>query len=64
MPHLVVGVTRSAEKEEMNDLGETLYMYRSLEWQRFDAPKFVTILQANVVEDAVSIVLMVDTKQV
>ena len=44
MPRLVVEVIRSANEEEMNDLGETLYMYRSLEGPRNDAPEFVTIL--------------------
>ena len=44
MPRLAVEVIRSANEEEMNDLGETLYMYRSLEGPRNDAPEFVTIL--------------------
>ncbi|XP_022735980.1 transport inhibitor response 1-like protein [Durio zibethinus] len=44
MPRLVVEVIRSADEEEMDDLVQTLYMYRSLEGPRLDAPKFVTIL--------------------
>ncbi|XVF39603.1 hypothetical protein PTKIN_Ptkin01aG0047000 [Pterospermum kingtungense] len=46
MPRLVVEVIRSADKEEMemDDFVETLYMYRSLEGPRIDAPKCVTIL--------------------
>ncbi|XVE95222.1 hypothetical protein REPUB_Repub02eG0077500 [Reevesia pubescens] len=44
MPRLVVEVIRSADEEEMEDRVETLYMYRSLEGPRIDAPKFVTIL--------------------
>ncbi|GMI93701.1 auxin F-box protein 5 [Hibiscus trionum] len=44
MPHLVVEVIRFADNEEMDDAVETLYMYRSLEGPRTDAPKFVTIL--------------------
>ncbi|PPD94938.1 hypothetical protein GOBAR_DD08041 [Gossypium barbadense] len=44
MPRLVVEVIRSADEEEMDDVVGTLYMYRSLEGPRTDAPKFVTIL--------------------
>ncbi|XWS23951.1 hypothetical protein CRYUN_Cryun28dG0059800 [Craigia yunnanensis] len=44
MPRLMVEVIRSANEEKMDDLVETLYMYRSLEGPRNDAPKFVTIL--------------------
>ncbi|XP_022773106.1 transport inhibitor response 1-like protein [Durio zibethinus] len=43
MPRLVVEVIRSADME-MDDFVETLYMYRSLEGPRIDAPKYVTIL--------------------
>ncbi|XP_022768410.1 transport inhibitor response 1-like protein [Durio zibethinus] len=41
---LVVEVIRSADEEEMGDSVGTLYMYRSLEGPRIDAPKSVTIL--------------------
>ncbi|KAG8491876.1 hypothetical protein CXB51_015200 [Gossypium anomalum] len=44
MPRLVVEVIRSPDEEEMDDCVQTLYMYRSLEGPRNDAPKFVTIL--------------------
>ncbi|KAA3476645.1 transport inhibitor response 1-like protein [Gossypium australe] len=44
MPRLVVEVIRFADEEEMDDCVQTLYMYRSLEGPRNDAPKFVTIL--------------------
>ncbi|MBA0747305.1 hypothetical protein Gogos_004228 [Gossypium gossypioides] len=44
MPRLVVEVIRSADEEEMDVCVQTLYMYRSLEGPRNDAPKFVTIL--------------------
>lgn len=45
LPRLVVEVIRSDEEEEMDDDSvETLYMYRSLERPRLDAPPFVTIL--------------------
>ncbi|KAK5824129.1 hypothetical protein F383_04554 [Gossypium arboreum] len=44
MPRLVVEVIRSADEEEVDDCVQTLYMYRSLEGPRNDAPKFVTIL--------------------
>ncbi|GLT93746.1 hypothetical protein SLE2022_115220 [Rubroshorea leprosula] len=46
LPHLVVEVIRSPNKEnmEMDDPVDTLYMYRSLQGQRNDVPKFVTIL--------------------
>ncbi|XP_021900381.1 transport inhibitor response 1-like protein [Carica papaya] len=44
MPHLVVEVIRSEDEEEIDDYVETLYMYRSLEGPRKDAPKFVSIL--------------------
>ncbi|MBA0869145.1 hypothetical protein Goshw_023718 [Gossypium schwendimanii] len=44
MPRLVVEVIRSADEEEMDVCDQTLYMYRSLEGPRNDAPKFVTIL--------------------
>ncbi|XP_010530111.1 PREDICTED: transport inhibitor response 1-like protein [Tarenaya hassleriana] len=43
MPNLVVEVIES-EDEENSDFVETLYMYRSLDGPRKDAPKFVTIL--------------------
>ncbi|EOY15386.1 Auxin F-box protein 5 isoform 2 [Theobroma cacao] len=44
MDRLVVEVIRSIGEEEMDDSVGTLYMYRSLEGPRTDAPKFVTIL--------------------
>ncbi|MBA0693563.1 hypothetical protein Goari_003929, partial [Gossypium aridum] len=43
MPRLVVEVIRSADEEEMDVCDQILYMYRSLEGPRNDAPKFVTI---------------------
>lgn len=43
MPGLVVEVIRN-ENEEDKDAFEILYMYRSLERPRIDAPEFVTIL--------------------
>lgn len=43
MPGLVVEVIRN-ENEEDKDGFEILYMYRSLESPRIDAPEFVTIL--------------------
>ncbi|XVF64862.1 hypothetical protein PTKIN_Ptkin09bG0200500 [Pterospermum kingtungense] len=49
MPRLVVEVIKSADEEEMDDIVGTLYMYRSLEGPRMDAPRFVTILSANTV---------------
>lgn len=45
MPRLVVEVIRSDDEEETDNYVETLYMYRSLEGPRHDAPKFVTILR-------------------
>lgn len=45
-PNLVVEVIRSENQEEADDVG-TLYMYRSLEGPRDDAPNFVTILRAD-----------------
>ncbi|PPD67343.1 hypothetical protein GOBAR_DD35782 [Gossypium barbadense] len=47
MPRLVVEVIRSADEEEMDVCVQTLYMYRSLEGPRNDAPKFVTILMVK-----------------
>ncbi|XP_044475530.1 transport inhibitor response 1-like protein [Mangifera indica] len=47
MPHLVVEVIRSESEEMVDDYVETLYMYRSLEEPRRDAPEFVTILRAD-----------------
>ncbi|KAI9106796.1 hypothetical protein K1719_022324 [Acacia pycnantha] len=44
LPHLVVEVIRSQE-ERNDDSVETLYMYRSLDGPRNDAPRFVTIMQ-------------------
>ncbi|KAA8528335.1 hypothetical protein F0562_035690 [Nyssa sinensis] len=45
MPRLVVEVINGdAEEEEKDDYVDILYMYRSLEEPRGDAPKFVTIL--------------------
>ncbi|KAJ7965777.1 transport inhibitor response 1-like protein [Quillaja saponaria] len=44
LPHLVVEVIKSEDKE-MDDSVEILYMYRSLDGPRDDAPKFVSILQ-------------------
>lgn len=44
MPNLVVEVIRSDDDDENRDYIETLYMYRSLDGPRKDAPKFVTIL--------------------
>ncbi|MBA0567732.1 hypothetical protein Golob_005274 [Gossypium lobatum] len=44
MPRLVVEVIKSADEEEMDVCDQILYMYRSLEGPRNDAPKFVTIL--------------------
>ncbi|GLT79883.1 hypothetical protein SLA2020_513530 [Shorea laevis] len=46
LPCLVVELIRSPNTEnmEMADPVETLYMYRSLQGQRNDVPKFVTIL--------------------
>ncbi|KAF5746778.1 F-box family protein [Tripterygium wilfordii] len=42
LPHLVVEVIET-EQKEMDDNVETLYMYRSLNGARDDAPNFVTI---------------------
>ncbi|VVB15511.1 unnamed protein product [Arabis nemorensis] len=44
MPNLVVEVIGSDDDEDNRDYVETLYMYRSLDGPRKDAPKFVTIL--------------------
>lgn len=46
MPQLVVEVIRGVLDEERDELGnvEKLYLYRSLEGQRKDVPRFVTIL--------------------
>ncbi|KAK9270650.1 hypothetical protein L1049_026232 [Liquidambar formosana] len=44
MPRLVVEVIRDGSEEAANDSVEILYMYRSLEGPREDAPNFVTIL--------------------
>ncbi|KAF8377339.1 hypothetical protein HHK36_030716 [Tetracentron sinense] len=44
MPRLVVEVIRYKDEEEIDIAVELLYMYRSLEGPRDDAPKFVTIL--------------------
>lgn len=45
MPGLVVEVFRSDDEEEADNYVGTLYMYRSLEGPRHDAPNFVTILR-------------------
>lgn len=45
-PNLVVEVIRSQGAEKISDF-ETLYMYRSLEKPRDDAPEVVTILRAD-----------------
>nr|BAD93754.1 transport inhibitor response 1 protein [Arabidopsis thaliana] len=44
MPNLVVEVIGSDDDDDNRDYVETLYMYRSLDGPRNDAPKFVTIL--------------------
>ncbi|CAL5348863.1 unnamed protein product [Camellia sinensis] len=46
MPHLVVEVINGEDQPEERsaELVDTLYMYRSLEGPRADAPRFVTIL--------------------
>ncbi|KAJ4966141.1 hypothetical protein NE237_017990 [Protea cynaroides] len=45
MPQLVVELIREPEEEDIvDDVVEKLYMYRSLEGCRLDAPSFVTIL--------------------
>ena len=44
LPNLVVEVI-SSEEESHDDNVEILYMYRSLDGPRDDAPKFVTIMQ-------------------
>ncbi|KAK0576978.1 hypothetical protein LWI29_026111 [Acer saccharum] len=47
MPNMVVELIDSLENHEEIDEVETLYMYRSLEGPRDDAPKFVAILKAD-----------------
>ncbi|PSS17369.1 Transport inhibitor response 1-like protein [Actinidia chinensis var. chinensis] len=44
MPHLVVEMINGEEEEVKDDYVDTLYMYRSLDGPRADAPSFVTIL--------------------
>lgn len=44
MPNLVVEVIGSDDDDENREFVETLYMYRSLDGPRKDAPQFVTIL--------------------
>ncbi|GFY96098.1 RNI-like superfamily protein [Actinidia rufa] len=44
MPHLVVEMINGEEEEVKEDYVDTLYMYRSLDGPRADAPSFVTIL--------------------
>ncbi|XP_057505310.1 transport inhibitor response 1-like protein [Actinidia eriantha] len=44
MPQLVVEMINGEEEEVRDDYVDTLYMYRSLEGPRADAPSFVTIL--------------------
>ncbi|XP_057470095.1 transport inhibitor response 1-like protein [Actinidia eriantha] len=45
LPRLVVEVINGSEEDEMeDDFFDVLYMYRSLEGPRADAPRFVTIL--------------------
>ncbi|KAJ9166507.1 hypothetical protein P3X46_021252 [Hevea brasiliensis] len=44
LPHLVVEVFNHEFDEDMGNFVNTLYMYRSLEGPRDDAPKFVSIL--------------------
>lgn len=45
LPRLVVEVIRDEVAEHKDDAVDILYMYRSLEGPRDDAPRFVTILQ-------------------
>ncbi|KAI9200056.1 hypothetical protein LWI28_001970 [Acer negundo] len=47
MPNMVVELIKSPENQGEIDEAETLYMYRSLEGPRDDAPKFVAILKAD-----------------
>ncbi|KAJ0024850.1 hypothetical protein Pint_08426 [Pistacia integerrima] len=47
MPRMVVEVIRFEGEEVIEEYVETLYMYRSLEGPRHDAPEFVTILRAD-----------------
>ncbi|XP_004299699.1 PREDICTED: transport inhibitor response 1-like protein [Fragaria vesca subsp. vesca] len=44
LPRLVVEVMKSDEEEETGEYVDILYLYRSLEGQRDDIPKFVDIL--------------------
>ncbi|KAJ4850276.1 hypothetical protein Tsubulata_044506 [Turnera subulata] len=44
LPRLVVEVMKHDDEEDTSDYVETLYMYRSLEGPRDDAPHFVSIL--------------------
>ncbi|KDP41450.1 hypothetical protein JCGZ_15857 [Jatropha curcas] len=44
LPHLVLEVINQEIDEDMDSNVDTLYMYRSLEGPRDDAPKFVSIL--------------------
>ncbi|XP_044511193.1 transport inhibitor response 1-like protein [Mangifera indica] len=47
IPRMVVEVFRIESEEVIDDYVETLYMYRSLEGPRHDAPEFVNILRAD-----------------